>query len=184
MNRIRKAAEAAGALSFIEKQASGFDTQIQAASAVWSAISKIKPDGPLQKRIKELEEEVNVSGGQWQRLAIARSFMRVGHDNEGANPVKLMCYDEPSSALDPKAEFGAFGLITLIGPILNPALRLIELFEKLRTERGNRTLIFITQYVPSLLSYSFEFRSDVYFLSQSITADSDISQSMLISSST
>ena len=41
--------------------------------------------------------------------------------------IRLLCFDEPSAALDPKAEF--------------------ELFERLRNLRGQKTLIFITQLV-------------------------------------
>lgn len=106
MDRIKKAAADGGALEFIEKQATGFDTEIEAPEAVWSSLSRAKPDGPLQKRIKALEETVKVSGGQWQRLAIARSFMRA--QTGDGEKVKLLCYDEPSSALDPKAEFGMY----------------------------------------------------------------------------
>jgi ATP-binding cassette subfamily B protein len=39
---------------------------------------------------------VVLSGGQWQRLALARAFVRAGRD--------LMILDEPSSGLDPEAE--------------------------------------------------------------------------------
>lgn len=110
MERIRNAAEAGGALEFIEKLPGGFDTPIEATSSIWSSLSRAKEDGPLQTRVKSLEEELKISGGQWQRLAISRSFMRA-LDNDR---VKLMCYDEPSSALDPKAEFGQFFLISVI----------------------------------------------------------------------
>ena len=64
-------------------------------------MGKAAVDGPLRAQVKALEEQVNVSGGQWQRLAVSRSFMRAADEK-----VRLMCYDEPSSALDPKAEFG------------------------------------------------------------------------------
>ncbi|MEV7970641.1 ATP-binding cassette domain-containing protein [Sphaerisporangium sp. NPDC088356] len=37
-----------------------------------------------------------MSGGQWQRLALARAFVRNDRD--------LMILDEPSSGLDPEAE--------------------------------------------------------------------------------
>lgn len=101
-SRIREAAAASGALEFIDKLPNGFDTEIERKASEWSWLSHAKENGPLQTRIKALEEELNVSGGQWQRLAIARSFMRA----QGNDAVRLMCYDEPSSALDPKAEFG------------------------------------------------------------------------------
>ncbi|UZX26505.1 ATP-binding cassette domain-containing protein [Streptomyces tanashiensis] len=39
---------------------------------------------------------VVLSGGQWQRLALARALMRVGRD--------LLVLDEPSSGMDPAAE--------------------------------------------------------------------------------
>lgn len=43
--------------------------------------------------------EVDLSGGQWQRIALARAFFR------GAD---LLVLDEPTAALDPKAELALF----------------------------------------------------------------------------
>ncbi|MFD1538341.1 ABC transporter ATP-binding protein [Nonomuraea guangzhouensis] len=43
------------------------------------------------------EEGVLLSGGQWQRVALARAFLRRDRD--------LMILDEPSSGLDPEAEY-------------------------------------------------------------------------------
>lgn len=54
----------------------------------------------------ELEGETRLSGGEWQRLALARTFMK----SEG---VRLALYDEPSASLDPKAEFGACSMTSL-----------------------------------------------------------------------
>ena len=45
-----------------------------------------------------------LSGGQWQRVALARAFMKV-------KEADLLILDEPSSALDPKAEFEVFKTI-------------------------------------------------------------------------
>ncbi len=45
----------------------------------------------------DLVTGVVLSGGQWQRLALARAFVREGKD--------LMILDEPSSGLDPAAEY-------------------------------------------------------------------------------
>ncbi|KAF8302588.1 P-loop containing nucleoside triphosphate hydrolase protein [Clavulina sp. PMI_390] len=134
--RIHKCAEVAGALPFIEKEPLGFRADIFTRRPEWSELGMIKRNGPLQQRINELERSVELSGGQWQRLAIARTYMRIMRDvnNGDAADTKLLCFDEPSSALDPKAEF--------------------ELFEKLRAERGKRTLIFITHRFGHLTKHA------------------------------
>jgi ATP-binding cassette subfamily B protein len=47
-----------------------------------------------------------LSGGQWQKLAIARSFMRLhGGGGDGAD---LLILDEPTAAIDAQAEFELF----------------------------------------------------------------------------
>ncbi|KAI0668743.1 HlyB/MsbA family ABC transporter [Trametes maxima] len=61
-----------------------------------------------------------LSGGQMQRLALARTFMRSVVSEEGK--VGLLLFDEPSASLDPVAEH--------------------ELFERLRKLRGNKTMLF------------------------------------------
>ncbi len=61
------------------------------------------------------KEGVDLSGGQWQQLAIARAFIRKA-------PVLVL--DEPTSAIDAKAE--------------------TEIFDRLHRETNNNTLIFIS----------------------------------------
>jgi ATP-binding cassette subfamily B protein len=48
---------------------------------------------------KTFEEGVDLSGGQWQKLALARAFFR---------NAPLLILDEPTSAIDAKAEYEIF----------------------------------------------------------------------------
>ncbi|KAI9633142.1 P-loop containing nucleoside triphosphate hydrolase protein [Dioszegia hungarica] len=52
----------------------------------------------------EDENTASLSGGQWQRVALSRSFMR-------ASEADLVIFDEPSASLDPKAEAQLFDRI-------------------------------------------------------------------------
>ena len=56
---------------------------------------------------KQLEGGVELSEGQWQRIAIARSLMRL-------SSVELLIFDEPTAALDPKTEHEIYQLFRRI----------------------------------------------------------------------
>ncbi|MEU0491221.1 ABC transporter ATP-binding protein [Nocardiopsis sp. NPDC006139] len=79
--RIREAARDAGADGFAADLPSGYDTML----------SREFYQGEADE-----ESGVTLSGGQWQRLAVARALMRRGRD--------LLIVDEPTSGLDPQAE--------------------------------------------------------------------------------
>jgi ATP-binding cassette, subfamily B, bacterial len=64
---------------------------------------------------KWFDEGVNLSGGEWQKVALSRAFMR---------DVRILVLDEPTSALDAQAEF--------------------ELFERLQTLTQGRTAVYIS----------------------------------------
>ena len=64
---------------------------------------------------KWFDEGVNLSGGEWQKVALSRAIMR---------DVRILVLDEPTSALDAQAEF--------------------ELFERLQTLTRGRTAVYIS----------------------------------------
>ncbi|MDR8411705.1 ABC transporter ATP-binding protein/permease [Nonomuraea sp. 3-1Str] len=86
-DRVRAAAERAGAHEIVERLPAGYRTML---SRVFHAGEEEDGDEAAQV------SGVHLSGGQWQRLALARGLMRQGRD--------LMILDEPSSGLDAVAE--------------------------------------------------------------------------------
>jgi ATP-binding cassette subfamily B protein len=91
--QVRAAAAAAGAETMLDRLPNGFDT----------VLSRLFAGG------------TDLSGGQWQRVALARSFYR---------DAPLVILDEPSASLDPRAEH--------------------ELFDTLRDALRARTALFIS----------------------------------------
>jgi ATP-binding cassette subfamily B protein len=77
---VRSAARVAGAETVLDSLPHGFDT----------VLSRLFAGG------------IDLSGGQWQRVALARSFYR---------DAPLVILDEPSAALDPRAEHALFSTL-------------------------------------------------------------------------
>jgi len=65
---------------------------------------------------KWFDAGVNLSGGEWQKVALARAFMR--------EDARILLLDEPTSALDAQAEY--------------------DLFERLRSLTRGRTAVYIS----------------------------------------
>jgi ATP-binding cassette subfamily B protein len=61
------------------------------------------PGGYSQMLGKRFSEGVELSGGEWQKVAIARAYMR---------DAQLLILDEPTSALDARAEYQVFERFT------------------------------------------------------------------------
>lgn len=57
------------------------------------------PDQYDQSLGKRFRKGIDLSGGEWQKIAIARAYMR---------DAQLLILDEPTAALDARAEFGVF----------------------------------------------------------------------------
>lgn len=76
--RWRDAAHQGMAAAFIERMEKGYDTQL----GRWFAGGQ------------------ELSGGQWQKIALSRAYMRRDAD--------ILVLDEPTAALDPEAEAGVF----------------------------------------------------------------------------
>jgi ABC-type multidrug transport system fused ATPase/permease subunit len=77
-SRWSKAAEKGMAATFIEQMENGYETQL----GRWFAGGR------------------ELSGGQWQKIALSRAYMRESAD--------ILILDEPTAALDPEAEAGVF----------------------------------------------------------------------------
>ncbi len=97
--RIIECARQANAEEYIEKLPEGYDT-------------------PLTRMFEK--EGIELSGGQWQKLAIARAFYR---------DCDIMILDEPTAALDPMAEQ--------------------EIFNQFDTLREGKTTIFVSHRLSS-----------------------------------
>jgi ATP-binding cassette subfamily B protein len=57
------------------------------------------PKGFKQMLGRRFEEGVNLSGGEWQKVALARAYMR---------DAQVLILDEPTAALDARAEYEVF----------------------------------------------------------------------------
>jgi len=66
-------------------------------------LAKKLPGGYKQMLGKRFSEGVELSGGEWQKVAIARAYMR---------NAQVLILDEPTSALDARAEFQVFERFT------------------------------------------------------------------------
>jgi ATP-binding cassette subfamily B protein len=115
LSAIKTAAEDAGADPFIEKLPHQYDTKLRDTHGIMHPgrgrrsgfRRRMLRVSQLQAGVTEEDDPnapVDLSGGQWQRLALSRAFMR-------ASSADLLILDEPSSSLDPEAEHNLFRFI-------------------------------------------------------------------------
>jgi len=125
---IQDALKAGGADVFVEKLPMKVNTVLDPVklSTVFFQGETLEE---MNKMVEEREKVTDVSGGESQRLAAARIFMRL---NSGG--IRFLAADEPTSALDPEGEFA--------------------LFNRLREQRGGKTVVFITHRFGHLTKYA------------------------------
>ncbi|EJF60391.1 hypothetical protein DICSQDRAFT_162011 [Dichomitus squalens LYAD-421 SS1] len=141
-DHIRLAARLGGVEEFIEKLPEGFDTYLDRPVRDYHAglpegtktlfgrnvdYSAIRNAGGLKSSSTSA-----LSGGQMQRLAVARTFMRSVVSEEAK--VGLLLFDEPSASLDPLAEH--------------------DLFDRLRDLRGSKTMLFSSHRFGNLTRHA------------------------------
>jgi len=126
---VVRASKLGGAYDCISKLADGFGTKLDTPSEAYGINLSSDSADPLQKELEKLQKVVDISGGERQRIVASRTFMRF---NSGK--VKFVAVDEPSSALDPEAEF--------------------QLFERLREARSGKTMVFVTHRFGHLTKHA------------------------------
>jgi ATP-binding cassette subfamily B protein len=87
------------AVGRIEARADRPRIEAAAARSLADEVIRGLPGGYDQVLGKRFSTGVELSGGEWQKVAIARAYMR---------DAQLLILDEPTAALDARAEFGVF----------------------------------------------------------------------------
>ena len=151
---VEEAAEMGGAKEFVGKLEEGLRTVLEPCHDVYPVNVPPDQEHPLQKKIQMLQKELDVSGGERQRIIAyvfsfsfeiwcgvltfllfplwscrSRTFM---HINSGQ--VRFVAVDEPSSALDAEAE--------------------AKLFERLLQIREGKTMVFVTHRFAHLTKFA------------------------------
>ena len=117
---VRAAARLGGADAFVEKLPEGYDTYLD--RPVRDYFSGM-PEGTKTLFGRNIDYATvrgaggmasrsggpTLSGGQMQRLAVARTFMRAVVSEDAR--VGLLLFDEPSASLDPSAEHGEWTVV-------------------------------------------------------------------------
>ncbi|KAK6964745.1 P-loop containing nucleoside triphosphate hydrolase protein [Favolaschia claudopus] len=129
MEMVMQAAKDGGAVELLDKLKDGAETMLEPITTAFGYQLDDEKHKTLKGVLTKLEKKTEVSGGEKQRLVASRTFMRFQ-----TKKIKLLCVDEPSSALDPRGEF--------------------ELFERLRETGEGKTMIFVTHRFGHLTKYA------------------------------
>ena len=156
---IEEAARLGGAYELIARLSDGLDTYLERPvrnqySGLPDELKKLFGRKVVSGSLGFLDETLNqgLSGGQMQRLAVARTFMR---SSTMEQEVGLLLFDEPSASLDPAAEHGTVNICLMSDFLFNTeSPTFLELFSRLRKLRGNKTMIFSTHRFGNLTRHA------------------------------
>ncbi|KAF7316635.1 ABC transporter ATP-binding protein [Mycena chlorophos] len=127
---IADAARRGGAEKVLERLKEGSHTTLERVLGLHWGNNVRKDDKTLlAAELERMSKNIDVSGGEKQRLVAARTFMRFT-----IGTVKLACVDEPSANLDPEGE--------------------LELFDNLRLAREGMTMVFVTHRFGHLTQHA------------------------------
>ncbi|KAJ7491750.1 P-loop containing nucleoside triphosphate hydrolase protein [Mycena galericulata] len=129
LDMVKQAAEYGGASEVISKLSDGIQTILSPVKTAQGPHLDKDKDKKLKEILESLEKQAEVSGGEKQRLVASRTFMRFL-----SGGIRFAVADEPSSALDPKAEH--------------------RLFQNLREFGDGKTLIFVTHRFGHLTKHA------------------------------
>jgi ABC-type multidrug transport system fused ATPase/permease subunit len=81
MDLVVQASKQGGAYDCISKLANGFETFLGRSSEAYGVNLSSEPTDPLQKELEKLQKEVDISGGERQRVVAYALFLSVSHSN-------------------------------------------------------------------------------------------------------
>jgi ABC-type multidrug transport system fused ATPase/permease subunit len=111
---IERAAHLGGASEFISRLSDGLDTYLErpvrdiyvGLPEGTTTLFGRKVDNGYLRGVVDSPADKALSGGEMQRVAVARTFMRSSAEER----VGMLLFDEPSASLDPTAEQGTSSL--------------------------------------------------------------------------
>ena len=151
-----------GASEFIARLPNGLDTYLErpvrdcyAGLPDGASVFGGKVDNGVLQGIMGTPADNALSGGEMQRIAVARTFMRSASEE---HKVGLLLFDEPSASLDPAAEqgmtFPAVKSVCFRNGDGGSFASVSDLFSRLRELRGDKTMIFSTHRFGDLTRHA------------------------------
>ncbi|KXN84813.1 Putative multidrug export ATP-binding/permease protein YgaD [Leucoagaricus sp. SymC.cos] len=168
MEYIQEAAKLGGASTFVEKLPEQYQTYLERPvrdyysglpEGMTSMFGRVVDYGVVKHAVQENAGGPGrgISGGQAQRVALSRTFMRsvVADHEKSSSGIGLLLFDEPSASLDPTAEH--------------------DLFERLRKLRGNKTMVFSSHRFGNLTRHA----DIILFMNNSVVVEEGTHEALM-----